>query len=205
MPSFRINRVYTRSGDGGNTGLVGGNRVSKANLRIAAFGEIDELNSLLGYVKEKLSLQTKELFPLLEFLQQELFDLGSQLATPPESIYEGMWQAAPNHVERLEKLCDEYGAALPELTSFILPGGSEIAALFHLARSVARRAERTIVALGEQEKAVDEKSNAAEHELLKYVNRLSDLFFILARWSLVKDGKEAPLWVQERNRKLPNV
>lgn len=193
--TFRINRVYTRSGDSGDTGLVGGRRVSKTSLRVSAYGDIDETNSLIGLVKESLSKKTAELRPVIEYLQQELFDLGSELATAPEDVYEGMWQAGKPHVEYLEKLCDHFGEGLPELESFILPGGSETAALLHVARTVCRRAERTIVLLSKGEKI--------SAEVVQYVNRLSDLLFVLARWSLRAEGKNAPLWSRHAERTRP--
>lgn len=197
--SFRINRVYTRSGDNGETGVVGGGRIAKIHPRVAAYGEIDELNSVLGVVRSDLAQGTAvaaELEPLIEYLQQELFDLGSQLATPVSAHYPAMWQVGPVHIERLESLCDAYGADLPELTSFVLPGGSRSAGSLHLARSVARRAERAILSF----------ANAEPGEVcppvIAYVNRLSDLLFILARWVLATDGRTAPLWMQERERAL---
>jgi cob(I)alamin adenosyltransferase len=190
MANFKINRVYTRSGDDGRTGLVGGDRVSKSDLRVEVYGTIDELNSVLGIVKEKLDLQTQELSPIIENLQQELFDLGSELATQTE--YTGMWHVEQRHIDRLEALCDKFGEGLPELTSFILPGGSELVAFIHLARTVTRRAERSLVLLSESEQV--------RPEILKYVNRLSDLFFNLARYTLKLQNKTAPLWVKELER-----
>jgi len=188
---FKINRVYTRSGDDGQTALVGGARVSKSDPRVAAYGDIDELNSALGRVKEDISPDCSELHELIEFLQQELFDLGSELATPPDGHYEGMWQVEDRHVSTLEKLCDKFGDGLPELDSFILPGGSPLAASLHLARTIARRAERNIVDV------------EVSPVVIKYINRLSDLLFILARWSLQKEGKDAPLWVKGDLRRDP--
>lgn len=198
--AFRINRVYTRSGDLGETGLVGGSRVSKTNPRVTAYGELDELNSVLGVVKEeatRIANSGQSLGGLLEFLQQELFDLGAQLATPADGRYSGMWEVTEAHVERLETLCDAYGYELPELVSFILPGGSRVAALLHVARCVARRAERAVITLSQNE------PNSVPEPVLAYVNRLSDLLFILARWALLVEGKTSPLWVQERSRTLP--
>ncbi|MCC6953320.1 MAG: cob(I)yrinic acid a,c-diamide adenosyltransferase [Deltaproteobacteria bacterium] len=194
--TFRINRVYTRSGDKGETGLVGGKRVRKDDARVAAYGDVDELNSAIGLAKERLTAPTASLRPLLEYIQQELFDLGSELATPPEAEYPGMWRAAPSHAEQFERLCDRYGEALPELTSFILPGGSELAAMFHLARTICRRAERTVVTLNARE------GDGGEHVMI-YLNRLSDLLFVLSRWVLAAEGKDAPLWTRGEHRKLP--
>ena len=189
--TFRINRVYTRSGDRGETGLVGGERVRKDHPRVWAYGEIDELNSVLGCLKEEIQGKLLELKPIIETIQQELFDLGSELATAPGTEYPGMWKTSPADVKRLEDLCDRYGDSLPELTSFILPGGSKPASWLHLGRCVARRAERHILPL------TDDGLNP---EVIKYVNRLSDLLFILARWSLAQEGKDAPLWTQAKDR-----
>jgi len=191
--SIKINRVYTRSGDKGETALVGGKRVKKNNLRVECYGNIDELNSVIGIVREKLNSKTVELENLTLNLQQELFDLGSELATASDFSYPEMWQALPKHSTNLEKLCDQYGDGLPELNSFILPGGSELAGFLHLARTVCRRAERSAVALNEEEKI---NVNA-----IMYLNRLSDLLFILSRWALVKEGKSTPVWIKEKDRK----
>lgn len=199
--TFKINRVYTRTGDAGQTGLVGGDRVSKTDLRIETFGAVDELNSFLGLTRaEADSPKLSALLPVLDFIQQELFDLSGELATPAEKNYEGMWRAGPAQIEHLEQLCDRFGDGLPELTSFIVPGGSRPAALLHLARTVCRRAERTLVRLHETESA---GGFAPNQYRLQYLNRLSDLLFILARWSLAEEGIDQPLWVQEKNRKRP--
>lgn len=194
--TFRINRVYTRSGDDGHTGLVSGKRVLKSDARVQAYGEVDELNSVLGCLKEELPADDS-LRPLIEFLQQGLFDLGGELATPADGEYAGMWKASDANVKVFEELCDRYGDSLPELTSFILPGGNKTASWFHLARSTARRAERALVGLAQNP---EEKVNPFA---IQYLNRLSDLLFILARHALARAGDDAPLWVQEKNRKVP--
>jgi cob(I)alamin adenosyltransferase len=200
--SFKINRVYTRSGDQGETGLVGGARVSKTDLRVRCYGEVDELNSWLGMAKSALGDTTMTFRPLLEYLQQELFDLGSELATPPKDGYEGMWKASFDHVETLEKLCDQHAEGLDELNSFILPGGSELASRLHVARTVCRRAERSAIELYESY-----RGERPEHEVslnvVRYLNRLSDLLFILSRDALRKEGKKAPLWEKGEQRKTP--
>ncbi len=200
---IKINKVYTRSGDEGETGLVGGARVPKSDPRVASFGDVDELNSVLGLVKAQLKStdpQAELLKEVIEYIQQELFDLGSELATPPEAHYPTMWHAADEHVRNLEKLCDYYAEGLPELPSFILPGGSSLAAVLHIARCVARRAERTLVEL---QTALLAKGQPFNGMTLRYLNRLSDLLFILARWTLAQEGRVEPLWRQSRERKLP--
>ena len=199
--TIRINRVYTRSGDSGQTGLVGGDRVSKTDLRIAAFGSVDELNSWLGLVHiEAGGAKLKTLQPVIEYLQQELFDLSGELATPAGQSYEGMWRAGAGHVTHLENLCDRFGDGLPELNSFIVPGGSRVASSLHIARTVCRRAERVLVDLREKQIAAGSEFNEIQ---LQYLNRLSDLLFVLARWSLAAEGIDQPLWIQEKNRKKP--
>ena len=199
--SIKINRVYTRSGDGGKTGLVGGDKVSKASPRVSAYGSIDELNSHIGKARSLLKGKTLKLDPILEYLQHELFDVGAQVATPASKIPDSMWKVNEDANTRLEKLCDEFGERLPELESFILPGGSELASELHIARTVCRRAEREFVSLLEEE----ERGGASEqtsHLILVYLNRLSDALFVLARWALDAEGKSTPLWVPAGKRSL---
>lgn len=197
-PTFRINRVYTRSGDTGYTGLVGGSRVSKCDVRVRAYGDVDELNSFLGLVKEKLGEHGPMLAPIIVLIQQELFDLGSELATAKGQEYPGMWKAEQRHIQALEALCDRFNDPLPELRSFILPGGTELAALLHISRTVARRAERSVVELSESIAA--QPGTAANGFTLQFLNRLSDLLFILARWVLHADNITPPLWEKESAR-----
>ena len=197
--SFVINRVYTRSGDDGQTALVGGDRVAKTHPRVAAYGAIDELNSAIGWVKEELTPHCEELRSVLEYIQQELFDLGSELASPAGTDYQGMWKTEAKHVEGLEKLCDHFSTGLAELPSFILPGGSKLAAAAHMARSVCRRAEREVISLR------DSGEGQLNPDALKYVNRLSDFLFIVARWALEREGKEAPLWTKGSEREFPEL
>lgn len=193
--SIRINRVYTRSGDSGKTALIGGTRVSKADLRVASYGEIDELNAVLGLVKEEVPETMSALRPVLEQLQQDLFSLGNMLATPTKEALDGTPEIRDEQVKNLERLCDHYNKGLDELTSFILPGGTKLAAQLHHARSVSRRAERTIVALHEQ--CLQSGTEGLAPALLKYINRFSDLLFILARWVLKEEGREAVLWKRD--------
>ncbi len=191
--SIRIDRVYTRTGDDGQTGLVGGKRVAKDDLRIACYGEVDELNSVLGVVRSHLAAEpyagaepAARLDAVLAFVQQELFDLGSELATPPESEYEGMIRIGAAQIERLEAWMDELSPDLPELKSFVLPGGGAAGATLHVARTVCRRAERSVTALV--------RRGDAARETARYLNRLSDLLFVQSRWIAIATGHAEVLW-----------
>ncbi|MCC6766651.1 MAG: cob(I)yrinic acid a,c-diamide adenosyltransferase [Deltaproteobacteria bacterium] len=195
---MRITKVYTRSGDKGETALVGGRRVPKDDPRIESYGTIDELNAVLGIVRAcndaaPPSAATKRLDQILRQLQNELFDLGSELATPPDVAWEGMIRIGPAQIQVLERTIDECQADLEPLKSFILPGGGTIAAFLHQARTVCRRAERDILRLMKRE-PVGEST-------LGYVNRLSDLLFVLARWMSRRLGEPEYLW--EKGLTLP--
>jgi cob(I)alamin adenosyltransferase len=167
----RLTRIYTRGGDAGETSLGDGRRVPKTDPRIEAYGTVDELNSVLGLVLASPDLPD-EFRPWLEQIQNELFDLGADLSVPLEDERERL-RVAPEQVERLEQLCDLVNERLEPLKSFVLPSGGEAPARLHVARTVCRRAERAAVALGEM---VEINPLA-----LAYLNRLSDLLFILAR------------------------
>ena len=178
----RLTRIYTGGGDAGETSLGDGSRVSKLDRRIQAYGTVDELNSVLGLV---LAADCPEdVRDVLARVQNELFDLGADLSVPLER--EGRLRVTGAQVEGLERDCDRFNAHLPELKSFVLPGGGELAARLHLARALSRRAEREAIAA------------TREHELsppaLIYLNRLSDLLFILARFVNIGQGREEPLW-----------
>ncbi len=194
--AIRITRVYTRTGDDGTTGLVGGARLPKDDPRIAAYGEVDELNSTVGVVRATLAEApyrgrpaARRLDQTLGFLQQELFDLGSELATPPDASYEGMIRIGEDHVTRLEQFIDELQLDLKPLKSFVLPGGGHAGALLHVARTVCRRAERQVVALSRAPATARTSPWPA-----RYLNRLSDLLFVQSRWIAVKTGKKETLW-----------
>ncbi len=165
---MRITRVYTRTGDKGTTGLVDGSRVSKADIRVDAYGDVDELNSLLGLVR--VNLADQELDGVLAIIQNDLFTLGADLASPISINVPRVQQLA---IDTLENWADLYLENLPALKEFILPGGCESGALMHIARTVSRRAERRVVALGEIQEI--------NPLIIAYLNRLSDLFFVLAR------------------------
>ena len=177
----RLTRIYTRGGDRGQTSLGDGSRVSKLDPRIAAYGVVDELNSLVGVVLA--GGPPEPMRPVLERVQNDLFDLGADLSVPSAKPGQSLRIGAP-HIEFLEQACDEFNADLTELKSFVLPGGTETAARLHVARAVCRRAEREAL-----EAAESVELNA---EALMYLNRLSDLLFILAR--VANAGADEPLW-----------
>jgi cob(I)alamin adenosyltransferase len=190
--AVRITRVYTRTGDKGETGLVGGKRVPKDSQRIEAYGTIDELNSVVGLARtfndEKINISEAHRFldVILRQIQDELFDLGSELATPPDFFQQGMYRVGEREVKKIEQLIDECQKELEPLKSFVLPGGGKIGAYLHQCRTVCRRAEREILRLSR----VEELSEWP----LKYVNRLSDLFFVLSRWISKQTGEGEYLW-----------
>ena len=178
----RLTRIYTRGGDGGETSLGDGSRVSKLDCRIGAFGIVDELNSALGVV---LAGDVPErLREPLTLIQNELFDVGADLSVP-WGVTDRLRVEQPM-IDRLEQWCDELNAELPELRSFVLPGGTEAAARLHVARTVCRRAEREVL-LGSEEVELNPL-------VLVYLNRLSDLLFILARSANAAAGVDEPLW-----------
>lgn len=182
----KLTKIYTRTGDAGTTGLVDGTRRSKADARLVAIGEVDEANSAIGVAL--LSVDG----PLAEDLtriQNDLFDLGADLATPGD--VEGALRILPEQVARLEAQIDAMNAELSPLTSFILPGGTPAAAHLHLARAIARRAERAGVALSEHEGGEHAPINPSA---LAYLNRLSDWLFVAAR-AVNKNGASDVLWV----------
>ncbi len=173
-PSFSAMKIYTRTGDGGETSLLGGGRVSKGDPRVDAYGNVDELNALLGLVAATAPEQFQS--DLLESIQRDLFAIGGRLASPePERVANVLKKAviAPERVDALERAIDRADQTLPPLDNFVLPGGTQKAALLHIARTVCRRAERSVVALHAHTDVPD--------EILQYLNRLSDLLFVLAR------------------------
>ena len=188
----KLNRIYTRKGDDGTTGLVGGSRVSKAAPRMAAVGDVDEANSAIGLAVVTLG-QGREA-DLLRLIQNDMFDLGADLATPI-SDDEPAWALriiAPQ-VTRLEREIDAMNAALPALDSFVLPGGSAASGAIHLARAVVRRAERSAVAAAQEV--------ALNRHALAYLNRLSDLLFVLARHVNAAAGGDIK-WVPGASREI---
>jgi len=182
-------KIYTKTGDAGLTGLFGGRRVSKAELRVCAYGDVDELNSQLGVLRAQDGALAFD--ELLHEIQNSLFEIGAELASDPERTEKSAgFTLSPAHSERLELAIDEHERGLAPLRQFILPGGSVLAAHFHVARTGCRRAERTVVALANAE--------AVRSEVLVYLNRLSDLFFVLGRSANKKVGIEDVPWTSGR-------
>jgi cob(I)alamin adenosyltransferase len=192
QPRLAINRVYTRQGDRGETGLVGGQRVPKDSPRIEAYGTVDELNALAGAARatvNQLAAQEPRLAVLGAILlrvQHELFNLGSILATLPEDVHPRQARVTDAEIQQLEANMDAMNEDLPPLRSFVLPGGSRIDAELHVARTVCRRAERLCVALGRVE--------SVPPEAVRYLNRLSDALFVWARWAAHTSGAAETLW-----------
>jgi cob(I)alamin adenosyltransferase len=184
-------KIYTKTGDGGETGLFGGSRVSKADPRVAAYGDVDELNAHLGFARATLlAADDTELAVMLEQIQRDLFAVGARLADPGHKIADRVTKAAvsPADITRLEGWIDAMESALPPLRRFILAGGSQPGAALHVGRTICRRAERAMVALLAGDK------DAFEPDLLIYVNRLSDLLFVMARRANQRAGTPEIEW-----------
>jgi cob(I)alamin adenosyltransferase len=192
-----LNRIYTRTGDAGETALGNGERLSKANIRIAAYGTVDETNATVGIVRLHTgSPELAKLDAMLARIQNELFDLGADLCVPDrgEKLEFEPLRILPKQYERLETEIDELNAELSPLRSFVLPAGHAAAAHLHLARTICRRAERLIVEL---------KSHEGEHVsegAIAYINRLSDFFFVASRWVNAKAENGDILWVPGKTR-----
>lgn len=189
----KLNKIYTKTGDDGSTGLASGERRSKCDPRVEAYGDVDEANSAIGLARLSASAHP-ELDSMLARIQNDLFDLGADLATPPSDKplgYEPLRIVAAQ-VTRLEEEIDRLNARLSPLRSFVLPGGSPAAAALHLARAVARRAERRMVALAAEGETVSAPA-------LQFINRLSDFLFVAARIAN-NDGKDDVLWRPGQNR-----
>jgi len=191
-PRLAINRVYTKAGDRGQTSLAGGQRVSKDSLRIDAYGTVDELNAFIGAARQT----AEELIPehpeigvlddILKRVQHELFNVGSILATLPEDVHPKQARVTDAEIAELEKEIDKMNEDLPELRSFVLPGGCRLNAELHVCRTVCRRAERICVALAQKEEV--------DGETIRYLNRLSDALFVWSRWASFALGIAEVLW-----------
>lgn len=196
----KLNKIYTKTGDDGSTGLGTGMRVAKTAPRVVACGDVDEANAAIGMARSICTqpgsnANAGQIGKVLGSVQQDLFDVGADLCTPLEPNEEpgSKLRMVASQVDRLEGLIDEFNADLPTLTSFVLPGGSPLSVSLHMARTVVRRAERQVVALLETDAA------SVNNEALRYLNRLSDLLFVLAR--VANDaGRADVLWDSNRNR-----
>ena len=200
----RLTKIYTRSGDGGTTGLGSGARISKASLRVDAYGTVDEANAAVGVAVvaagAEQAANAASIRAALEAVQHDLFDVGADLCTPiePSESPESKLRVTRQQTERLEHLIDRFNEPLGALSSFVLPGGTALAANLHLARTITRRAERLAVAL------LDAEPEATSPEAVRYLNRLSDLLFVLAR-AANDDGRGDVLWVPGKNRDAPDT
>lgn len=188
---MRITRVYTRTGDRGTTRLVGGRERPKDDIRIEAYGTVDELNAVLGLARtfndRSPAAEAARLGSMLRDIQNDLFDVGAELATHPSDRWEGMRVVGDDDVGRLEGWIDALNEELPPLKEFILPGGGPVGAFLHQARTVCRRAERRLVTLLHTEPETGEGT-------LRYLNRLSDLLFVMSRWAAKALGEQEYLW-----------
>lgn len=191
----QLTKIYTRGGDQGETSLGDGSRVAKHDARVEAYGTVDEANAVIGLVRVEIAragADEKDLDAALSRIQNDLFDLGADLCTPEDGRRaEGALRIAASQVEWLETEIDKINERLAPLSSFILPGGSPVAAQLHLARTVARRAERCVTELA--------RSETVNTEAVKYLNRLSDLLFVMSR-AANNDGAYDVLWVPGANR-----
>ena len=192
---MRISKVYTRSGDAGKTRLAGGQEVWKDSLRVEAYGTVDELNSVIGIARAlndeypKTVATRENLEEYLRWIQNKLFDVGGILATTPGETFKNMPVVTADHVVRLERLIDACQEDLEPLKEFILPGGGKVSGFLHQARTVCRRAERLCVSLSREEEV--------SPELVRFLNRLSDALFVLARWVAKTQGEPEHLWERE--------
>src|SRR6202167_4274816 len=189
-PRVAINRVYTRRGDTGQTSLAGGQRLPKNDLRIEAYGTVDELNSFIGLARES-ARELRELDHILLRVQHELFNLGSILATMPEDVHPKQARITSGDSEQLEREIDRMNEGLPPLRSFVLPGGSRLNAELHICRTICRRAERICVALAREDNI--------PAEAVQYLNRLSDALFVWSRWASHVTGAAETLWEPNRS------
>lgn len=190
-----LNKIYTNTGDDGTTALGTGERRPKYDLRIETYGTVDETNAVVGVARLELTPEVAELDLMLMRIQNDLFDLGAELATPDDGTpkdYEPL-RIVPSQAERIERDIDRLNMELKPLRSFVLPGGTRAAAALHLARTVSRRAERLMVALSVQE------PERVGRPALIYMNRLSDFFFVASRWANGRGANDV-LWVPGKNR-----
>jgi cob(I)alamin adenosyltransferase len=195
--SIYLSKIYTKTGDRGETHLVGGQRVAKDSVRIEAYGTVDELNSVIGLVRRYNldepgpDASKKRIDEILARVQNELFNLGSLLATLPTDLNPKQPRIEDRHILALEHEIDQMNEHLPPLHSFTLPGGGQVSSWLHLARTVCRRAERRLVTLHASDPATDPLA-------VKYLNRLSDHLYVMGRWNVRERGETEPLWTPEK-------
>jgi cob(I)alamin adenosyltransferase len=185
-PRVALNRIYTKAGDQGQTHLAGGQRVAKDSLRIDCYGTIDELNAFVGMAGVSCGDSLPELAAILRRVQHELFNLGSILATRPEDVHPKQARITSAEIEKLEEEIDRMNASLAPLRSFVLPGGSRLNTELHVCRTICRRGERIAVSLARKEEIPP--------EVIQYLNRLSDAFFVWSRWANHVLGLPEVLW-----------
>lgn len=197
---MRITKVYTRTGDEGKTRLAGGQQVWKDDLRVEAYGAVDELNASVGVVRvinadmRKESQAAQQLEDELRWMQNKLFDIGGVLATAPGQTFKNMPQVTTQNVTRLEKLMDRCQKDLEPLKEFILPGGGKVSGFLHQARTICRRAERVCITLS--------KAESVDPTIIKFLNRLSDALFVLGRWVAKTQGEPEFLWERDAAKKV---
>ena len=205
---MRITKVYTKGGDKGETSLVGGERVAKNHPRILAYGTVDELNAIIGIIRTFLQKEQQEgvvqkIDPMLYQIQNDLFHVGADLATPIGHRWEGMIRINQEGIEQLETWIDELNEELPPLKEFILPGGGFVGAFFHQGRTVCRRAERDVLDLYHSLKTPNTDGQSSEESAeemfypLTYLNRLSDYLFVAGRWAAQKLGEKEFMWKRD--------
>jgi cob(I)alamin adenosyltransferase len=188
----RINKIYTKTGDDGTTALADGSRLSKASHRVSAYGDVDELNSYLGLIRTMVAANWPDLSVNLEKIQNELFDIGSNLATREGAATYPVFQVTDSHLQHLETLIDGITEKLPPLTSFVIPGGTILNGHLHITRAICRRAERSIVKLSQSE--------PVNNNIIIYLNRLSDYLFALCRADSTRSGVAETLWIPDHKR-----
>lgn len=199
MAKKRITRVYTKTGDKGTTGLVGGHRVKKNATRIESYGTVDELNAIVGLARTWNGRSSADpqvvarIEAMLHRVQNDLFNVGTDLATRPADRWDGMYRVGDSDIGQLETWIDEMNEDLPPLKEFILPGGGPVGAFLHQARTVCRRAERVVVGLLDEEPEMDNGP-------LRYLNRLSDYLFVLGRWAAKALGEPEYFWENPNRR-----
>ena len=190
----KLNKIYTKTGDDGSTGLGNGSRILKNSERVSAYGTVDELNSFIGLARSHIeNNQLNDIDQTLALIQNDLFDLGADLCIPDIDKSDGSLKIISSYVNNLEKQIDLLNKELSPLKSFILPGGTKVAAYLHVARTIARRCEREMIELNQTE------DESISKEAIQYINRLSDFLFVVARYVNLKLNFDDILWIPGNN------